>query len=109
MPEDKEKNNSKKRTRLTAIQKKEIHDKKKANSNLRDEEIAAEFGCDRSTVSKILKQEQWSEIKEVSPNSNALKMVGPKFPRIEKALQMWIGTAEQKQLTLTGRVVSCNL
>ncbi|CAG8774375.1 4514_t:CDS:1, partial [Cetraspora pellucida] len=69
------------------------------------EEIATEFNCDRSTVSKILKQKQWSDVKEISPNSNALKIVGPKFPQVEKALEMWVGTAEQQQLTLTGDVI----
>ncbi|CAG8507032.1 9105_t:CDS:2 [Gigaspora margarita] len=70
--------------------------KKKENPNLRDEDIAAEFECDRSTVSKILKQKQWSEIREVSKDANALKMA---------TLGIWISTAEQKQLTLTGEVI----
>ena len=101
----KENKEKKKRTRLTAIQKKQIQDKKKANPNLLDEEIAAEFNCDRSTVSKILKQEKWSEVQEVSRTANALKIVGPKFSQVEKALEMWISTAEQQQLTLTGDVI----
>ncbi|CAG8680309.1 14634_t:CDS:2 [Gigaspora margarita] len=75
------------------------------NPNLRDEEIAAEFKCDRSTVSKILKQKQWSEIREVSEDANALKIASPKFLQIEQTLGMWISTAEQKQLTLTGEVI----
>ncbi|CAG8790410.1 3821_t:CDS:1, partial [Racocetra fulgida] len=69
------------------------------------EEIAAEFQCDRSTVSKILKQKQWSDISEVSKNANAFKTTSPKFPQIEQALGMWIGTAEQRQLILTGEVI----
>ncbi|CAG8533179.1 24696_t:CDS:2 [Cetraspora pellucida] len=70
-----------------------------------NEEIAIEFNCDRSTVSKILKQKQWSNVKEILPNSNVLKIVGPKFPQVEKALEMWVGTAEQQQLTLIGDVI----
>ncbi|CAG8511521.1 16207_t:CDS:2 [Racocetra fulgida] len=84
---------------------KDKNDSKKPNSNLRDEEIATEFGCDRSTVSKFLKQKKWSEIKKISPNSNALKIIGPKFPQIEKAHQMWVGTAKQQQLTFIGDII----
>ncbi|CAG8756594.1 34482_t:CDS:2 [Gigaspora margarita] len=63
MPNTKEKKViNKSCTRLTAIQKKQIHDKKKSNPNLQDDEIAEEFNCDRSTISKILKQKKWSEL-----------------------------------------------
>ncbi|CAG8605754.1 4009_t:CDS:2 [Gigaspora margarita] len=75
------------------------------NPNLKDEEIAAEFDCDRSTISKILKQKKWSEIQEISPTSNAFKTASPKFSQIERALEMWIGTVEQHKLTLTGEVI----
>ncbi|CAG8739779.1 1230_t:CDS:2, partial [Gigaspora rosea] len=75
------------------------------NPNLRDEEIATEFQCDRSTITKIFKQKQWSDARKVSKNANALKITGPKFPQIEQALGMWIGTAEQRQLILTGEVI----
>src|SRR5260364_14626 len=95
----------KKRTRLTAKQKKDIQEKKRANPNLKDEEIAAEFDCDRSTISKILKQKKWAEIQEILPTSNALKTASPKFPQIKRALEMWIGTVEQHKLTLTGEVI----
>ncbi|CAG8836464.1 8595_t:CDS:2, partial [Gigaspora margarita] len=69
------------------------------------EEIAAEFQCDRSIVSKILKQKQWSDVHEVSKNANALKTNGPKFSQIEQALGMWIGAAKQRQLILTEEVI----
>ncbi|CAG8443976.1 3299_t:CDS:2 [Cetraspora pellucida] len=85
--------------------KKQIHDRKKSNPGLRDDEIAAEFNCERSTVSKILKQTKWSEVQETSNTASALRITGPKFPQIEQALGMWIGTVEQQQLTLTGDVI----
>ncbi|CAG8810521.1 7174_t:CDS:2, partial [Gigaspora margarita] len=43
-----------------------------------------------------------SEIREVSKDANALKIASSKFLQIEQALGMWISTAEQKQLILTG-------
>ncbi|CAG8502143.1 12892_t:CDS:2 [Dentiscutata heterogama] len=81
------------------------NDKKKKLISKSHEEIAAEFQCDRSTVSKILKQKQWSDISEVSKNANAFKTTSPKFPQIEQALGMWIGTAEQRQLILIGEAI----
>ncbi|CAG8837460.1 6961_t:CDS:2, partial [Cetraspora pellucida] len=69
------------------------------------EEIAAEFQCNRSTVLKILKQKQWSNISKVSKNANAFKTTSSKFPQIEQALGMWIGTAEQRQPILTEEVI----
>ncbi|CAG8560395.1 20555_t:CDS:2 [Gigaspora rosea] len=101
----KKKDNTRKRTRLTAIQKKSIQEKKKDNPNLKDEEIALEFNCDRSTVSKILKQKKWSEVQETSQISNALKIASPKFPQVEKALEIWIGSAEQQNLIITGDII----
>ncbi|CAG8845458.1 40145_t:CDS:2, partial [Gigaspora margarita] len=101
----KKKDDTKKRTRLTAIQKKSIQEKKKDNPNLKDEEIAIEFNCDRSTVSKILKQKKWSEVQETLQISNALKIASPKFPQVEKALEIWIGSAEQQNLIITGDII----
>ncbi|CAG8815502.1 712_t:CDS:2, partial [Gigaspora rosea] len=46
-----------------------------------------------------------SEIHKVSKDANALKIASPKFSQIEQALEMWISTAEQRQLTLTGEVI----
>ncbi|CAG8515502.1 24526_t:CDS:2 [Gigaspora rosea] len=71
------------------------NDKKEKLISKSHEEIAAEFQCDRST----------SNIREVSKNANALKTTGPKFPQIEQAFGMWIGTIEQKQLFLIGEVI----
>ncbi|CAG8834943.1 17513_t:CDS:2, partial [Cetraspora pellucida] len=42
---------------------------------------------------------------EVSKNANAFKTTSPKFSQIEQALGMWIGTAEQRQLILIGKVI----
>ncbi|CAG8822447.1 6125_t:CDS:2, partial [Gigaspora rosea] len=69
------------------------------------EEIATEFNCDRSTVSKILKQKKWFEVQETSQISNALKIASPKFPQVEKALEIWIGSAEQQNLIISGNII----
>ncbi|CAG8515424.1 12309_t:CDS:2 [Gigaspora margarita] len=64
----KKKDDTKKCTRLIAIQKKSIQEKKKDNPNLKDEEIAIEFNCDRT-------------------------------------LEIWIGSAKQQNLIITGDII----
>ncbi|CAG8811091.1 15577_t:CDS:2, partial [Gigaspora margarita] len=101
----KKKDDTKKHTRLTAIQKKSIQEKKKDNPNFKDEKIAIEFNCDRSTVSKILKQKKCSEVQETSQISNTLKIASSKFSQVEKALEIWIGSAEQQNLIITSDII----
>ncbi|CAG8719442.1 20097_t:CDS:2, partial [Cetraspora pellucida] len=56
-----------------------------------DEDLAKEYGLDRSTITKILKQrDKWLAI---DPNSNYAKQKtqkSPKFPQIEEALAQWL-------------------
>jgi hypothetical protein len=93
-----------KRVALTAIQKKQIREKKRENPKITDSDIALEFGCDRTTVTKILKQEKWENLTEnsISSKANAKTTKPPRYPQVEKALDLWVGTLEQRRLTLTG-------
>ena len=86
-----EQKQKKKRVPITALTKQEICLKKRENLKLRDEDLAKEYGLDRSTITKILKQrEKWLAI---DPNSNYAKQKtqkSPKFPQIEEALSQWL-------------------
>jgi hypothetical protein len=86
-----EQKQKKKRVPITALTKQEICLKKRENLKLRDEDLAKEYGLDRSTITKILKQrEKWLAI---DPNSNYAKQKtqkSPKFPQIEEALSRWL-------------------
>ncbi|CAG8597380.1 2009_t:CDS:2 [Funneliformis caledonium] len=86
-----EQKQKKKRVPITALTKQQICLKKRENLKLRDEDLAKEYGLDRSTITKILKQrEKWLAI---DPNSNYAKQKtqkSPKFPQIEEALSSWL-------------------
>ncbi|CAG8460072.1 21284_t:CDS:2 [Racocetra persica] len=86
-----EQKQKKKRVPITALTKQEICIKKRENMKLRDEDLAKEYGLDRSTITKILKQrDKWLAI---DPNSNYAKQKtqkSPKFPQIEEALASWL-------------------
>ncbi|CAG8524412.1 20438_t:CDS:2, partial [Gigaspora rosea] len=86
-----EQKQKKKRVPITALTKQEICIKKRENMKLRDEDLAKEYGLDRSTITKILKQrDKWLAI---DPNSNYAKQKtqkSPKFPQIEEALAQWL-------------------
>ncbi|CAG8842667.1 46300_t:CDS:2 [Gigaspora margarita] len=77
---------------------------KKKDDTKKHEEIATEFNCDQSIVSKILKQKKWSEVQETSQISNALKIASPKFSQVEKALEIWISSAKQQNLIISARI-----
>ncbi|RIA98650.1 Isochorismatase-like protein [Glomus cerebriforme] len=86
-----EQKQKKKRVPITALTKQQICLKKRENLKLRDEDLAKEYGLDRSTITKILKQrEKWLAI---DPNSNYAKQKtqkSPKFPQIEESLSQWL-------------------
>jgi hypothetical protein len=86
-----EQKQKKKRVPITALTKQQICLKKRENLKLRDEDLAKEYGLDRSTITKILKQrDKWLAI---DPNSNYAKQKtqkSPKFPQIEEALSQWL-------------------
>ncbi|CAG8542904.1 21821_t:CDS:2 [Dentiscutata erythropus] len=90
-PMPQEQKQKKKRVPITALTKQEICIKKRENMKLRDEDLAKEYGLDRSTITKILKQrDKWLAI---DPNSNYAKQKtqkSPKFPQIEEALAQWL-------------------
>jgi len=84
----------KKRVPITALTKQEICIKKRENGKLRDEDLAREYGLDRSTITKILKQrERWLSIDPTSNHAKQKTQKSPKFPQIESALADWLTMA----------------
>ncbi|CAG8554063.1 4641_t:CDS:2 [Paraglomus brasilianum] len=84
----------KKRVPITALTKQEICLKKRDNGKLRDEDLAREYGLDRSTITKILKQrERWLSIDPTSNHARQKTQKSPKFPQIESALADWLTMA----------------
>ncbi|CAG8471690.1 5898_t:CDS:2 [Racocetra fulgida] len=101
-----EQKQKKKRVPITALTKQEICIKKRENMKLRDEDLAKEYGLDRSTITKILKQrDKWLAI---DPNSNYAKQKtqkSPKFPQIEEALASWLAiTSSQGNAVSDGQL-----
>src|SRR5688572_8406612 len=90
-----------KRTSLTAKQKKSIHLKKQANPKLRDEDIAQEYGCSRSTITKVLKEEKWKDVDDSSTTSYAKSAKQTMYPKLQEAMELWLSTAECRGLVLT--------
>ncbi|PKK72746.1 Isochorismatase hydrolase [Rhizophagus irregularis] len=86
-----EQKQKKKRVPITALTKQEICLKKRENLKLRDEDLAKEYGLDRSTITKILKQrEKWLAIDFNSNYAKQKTQKSPKFPQIEDALSRWL-------------------
>ncbi|CAG8529878.1 1465_t:CDS:2 [Ambispora leptoticha] len=81
----------KKRVPITALTKRNICIKKRDNAKLRDEDLAREYGLDRSTITKILKnREKWLAIDPNSNNAKQKTQKSPKFPQIEESLATWL-------------------
>jgi transcriptional regulator with XRE-family HTH domain len=75
-----------KRVSFTAAQKKAIHDKKQVDPRLRDEDIAKEYGCSRSTITKILNDDKWKNIDNTNNAVHAKSAKKTMFPRIQEDL-----------------------
>ncbi|VDB89128.1 Bgt-5103 [Blumeria graminis f. sp. tritici] len=70
------------------------------NPTVKQTEIGAKFGVERSTVSKVLRQKE----KYLSPedrSSPPIKYGKGRFPDIERALSNWVRNAQKQGLELT--------
>jgi hypothetical protein len=83
---------TRKRTILSAAQKREICETKKREPNLSNTSLAQKYGIGKSTVTDILKEkERWLAISE--DQESIKKFRGPKWPQLEKALGLWVDNA----------------
>ncbi|KAH9933236.1 CenpB-DNA-bind-domain-containing protein [Epithele typhae] len=78
-----------------------------ANPGVKQEDIAARFGVERSTVSKILKhKERWLSVPVDDANLYELAKFRPsKFPYLESKLKEWVIQASGEGKTLTDAVL----
>lgn len=83
--------------RLRNIDRKSICDFSAANPTVKQDVIAAKFGIERSTVSKILKnKEKWLSVEPGSEASRIAKHRLVKFPAIEEHLSNWLAGLKER-------------
>nr|CDI56900.1 -dna-bind-domain-containing protein [Melanopsichium pennsylvanicum 4] len=86
---------SKQKKKLLNIDRKMICDYSVANPNVKQDAIANEFGIERSTVSKILKQkDKWLAIDPRSDAAKIAKHRAVKFPAVEDRLTRWVAQSK---------------
>lgn len=82
---------SKQKKKLRNIDRKMICDYSAAHPTVKQDAIANEFGIERSTVSKILKQkDKWLAIDPASDAARIAKHRAVKFPAVEDRLTSWV-------------------
>ena len=80
----------KRRMQLTLQSKQEICQRKQANPNLTLDELAEKYGCDRSTVSKILKTKtEWLSMQLTQSQAKTKVNQSVKFEELETSLAIW--------------------
>jgi hypothetical protein len=95
-----------KRVTLTALQKKELCQKKTTNLRITNVELAKEYGIGEGTVSGILKEkDKWLMIELDTPEANMKRMRSPAWPQIEDALSMWIDQAIRQEHIISGHII----
>ncbi|EJD39974.1 CenpB-DNA-bind-domain-containing protein [Auricularia subglabra TFB-10046 SS5] len=93
------------KTRLYNIDRKAICCYAKSHPEARQEDIAARYGVERSTISKILKQKQkWMNV----PEGEELKIIKhrpSKFPALEKRLLIILKQCTKDKVHLTDQLI----
>jgi len=88
---------AKQKKKLRNIDRKRICDYSVANPAAKQDAIASQFGIERSTVSKILKQkEKWLAIDPESSDARIAKHRAVKFPEVEDRLTLWVAELKAK-------------
>ncbi|CDS02262.1 uncharacterized protein SPSC_02648 [Sporisorium scitamineum] len=88
---------TKQKKKLRNIDRKMICDYSAANPAIKQDAIANEFGIERSTVSKILKQkEKWLAIEPGSDAARIAKHRTVKFPAVEDRLTSWVAEVKAR-------------
>src|SRR6185312_6018498 len=92
---------TRKRTSLSAAQKRELCETKKNNPSLNNVELAREYNIGKATVTDILKEkERWLSI--TTEQANLKKFREPNWPKLEQALILWVNNALYSQQDITG-------
>ncbi|RPD62767.1 CenpB-DNA-bind-domain-containing protein [Lentinus tigrinus ALCF2SS1-6] len=94
-----------KKKRLWNTDRRDICKYAEANPGVKQEDIAAHFGVERSTVSKILKQKaRWLSV-DSDEKVLVAKLRPSKFPSLERRLEEWVKLASKSGKTLTDSVL----
>ncbi|CAO1623084.1 unnamed protein product [Parajaminaea phylloscopi] len=97
---------TKKKVKLLNIDRKRICERHEAQPKLKQEELAAIFGVERSTVSKVLKEKsRWLAVQEDSLDAKIVKHRQAKFPEVEKRTLLWAQQAQAAGEILTDAVI----
>ncbi|CAO1622183.1 unnamed protein product [Sympodiomycopsis kandeliae] len=90
------------KSKLLNIDRKRICLQHLRNPKLKQEDLAQIFGIERSTVSKVLKeQERWLSIADDSDDAAIVKHRNPRFPELEEQLATWAREAQAAGEILT--------
>ena len=95
---------TKKRTILTAAQKRELCETKEKEPNLSNTDLAQKYGIGKSTVTDILNnKERWLIISE--DQGSIKKFRSPKWPNLESALSLWVDNALNTKQDIDGNIL----
>ncbi|UZO17993.1 uncharacterized protein OCT59_009321 [Rhizophagus irregularis] len=95
---------TRKRTILSAAQKREICETKEREPNLSNTSIAQRYNIGKSTVTDILNEkERWLAIS--GDKGSVKKFRGPKWPQLEKALGLWVDNALNMKQDIDGNIL----
>ncbi|KIN92907.1 hypothetical protein M404DRAFT_172329 [Pisolithus tinctorius Marx 270] len=91
--------------RLFNVDRKAICVYHQENPNARQEDIAARYGVERSTISKILKHKtKWMNVPE-DDDMRVAKHRPSKFPEVEEELVNWLVQMKQQNTLLTDALI----
>src|SRR5262245_28983703 len=95
---------SKKRTNLSAEQKRELCEIKEKESTISNTYFVQKYNIGKSTVTDILKEkDRWLAIS--GDQGKIKKFRGPKWPQLEDALSLWVDNALNTKQDINGNIL----
>ncbi|CAB5351784.1 unnamed protein product [Rhizophagus irregularis] len=95
---------TRKRTILSAAQKREICEIKEREPNLSNVSLAQRYNIGKSTVTDILSEkERWLAIS--GDQGSIKKFRGSKWPQLEQALGLWVDNALNTRQDIDGNIL----
>ncbi|CAB4425968.1 unnamed protein product [Rhizophagus irregularis] len=95
---------AKKRTILTAEQKRELCETKEQEPKISNVDLAQKYNIGKSTVTDILNEkERWLAIS--GDQRKIKKFRGPKWPQLESALSLWVDNALNTKQNIDGNII----
>ncbi|CAB5391817.1 unnamed protein product [Rhizophagus irregularis] len=95
---------TRKRTILSAAQKREICEIKEREPNLSNVSLAQRYNIGKSTVTDILSEKEcWLAIS--GDQGSIKKFRGPKWPQLEQALGLWVDNALNTRQDIDGNIL----